>query len=346
MNDLSSENKVTSSEIILYRTEDGKNKIEVRLENGSVWVTQYHMAELFQTDRSSIAKHIINILQESELIENETCAEIAQVQNEGGKQVTRKIKHYNLDMIIAVGYRVRSHRGTQFRQWATERLREYVVKGFVLDDERLKEGHNFDGDYFDELLERIRDIRASEKRFYQKIRDIYKLAADYDPKAEETQEFFKIVQNKLHWAITGKTAAELISERADAAKQNMGLTSWKGVKVRKTDVTIAKNYLNENELHQLNRIIVMYLDYAEMQAERRQPVYMKEWKEKLDAFLRFNEQDILKNSGTVSMEIAKSLAINEYEKFNRKRLEYDKQKDDEKFEQISKKIEKRKKIRI
>ncbi len=216
----------------------------------------------------------------------------------------RTIEYYNLDMILAIGYRVRSHRGTQFRRWATERLREYLIKGFVLDDERLKDGRTIGADYFDELLERIRDIRASEKRFYRKIRDIYTLAIDYDPRAATTLEFFRIAQNKLHWAITGYTAAEIIAERADASQPNMGLTTWKGAKVRKGDVTVAKNYLNENEIRQLNRIITMYLDYAEMQAERKQPVYMRDWKEKLDAFLRFNEQEILDDKGTVSMEVA------------------------------------------
>jgi hypothetical protein len=335
-----SDKQITSSEILLYQTEDGKSKIEIRLEFDSVWATQNQMAELFQTTKQTISYHINNILQQAELIEDSVVKDFLTTATDGKNY---KIKHYNLDMIISVGYRVRSHRGTQFRQWATEKLREYMVKGFVLDDERLKQGHNFAGDYFDELLERIRDIRASEKRFYQKIRDIYKLAIDYDPKAEETQEFFKIVQNKLHWAITGKTAAELIAERADADKPNMGLTSWKGAKVRKSDVAIAKNYLNEDEIRQLNRIVTMYLDYAEMQAERRQPVYMREWKEKLDAFLKFNEKDILTNAGTISMEIAKNLAISEYERFNIKRIEYDKQKDDEEFQKIAKQIENNKK---
>ena len=223
-------------------------------------------------------------------------------------------------MILAIGYRVRSHRGTQFRIWATERLRDYLVKGFILDDIRLKEGRSIGADYFDELLERIRDIRASEKRFYQKIRDIYCLAIDYDPRADTTLAFFRTVQNKLHWAITGHTAAELVAERADAQKPNMGLTSWKGAKVRKGDVTVAKNYLNEDEIRNLNRIITMYLDYAEVQAERRQPIYMKDWVQKLDAFLQFNEREILAGYGRVSMEVAKQLAIEEYEKFSKRRI--------------------------
>lgn len=331
-----SEKQATSSEILVYQSEDGKSKIEVRLENDTVWLSQKMLAELFQVNVSTINEHIKNIFKEGELEEK---AVIRKFRITASDHKTYLTNFYNLKMILSIGYRVRSHRGVQFRQWATEKLQEYMVKGFVLDDERLKEGRNFAGDYFDELLERIRDIRASEKRFYQKIRDIYKLAIDYDPKAEETVEFFKIVQNKLHWAITGKTAAELISERADANQLNMGLTSWKGVKIRKSDVTIAKNYLNEDEIRQLNRIVTMYLDYAEMQAEQRQPIYMRQWKEKLDAFLTFNEKEILHNAGKVSMEVAKNLAIQEYEQFNRKRLEYENMKDDEEFEQIAGEIE-------
>jgi hypothetical protein len=221
---------------------------------------------------------------------------------------------------LAVGYRVRSERGTAFRQWATERLREYLVKGFVLDDERLKEGRTLGRDYFDELLERIRDIRASEKRFYQKIRDIYKLAADYDASADTTKEFFQVVQNKLHWAIAGRTAAEMIAQRADAHKPNMGLTTWKGAVVRRADVLVAKNYLNEREIGELNRIVVMYLDYAEDQAKRRKPLYMRDWREKLDAFLRFHEREVLKHPGKVSMEVAQALAMEQFEQYDRARL--------------------------
>jgi len=231
-----------------------------------------------------------------------------------------RTKFYNLEAIIAVGYRVRSPRGTQFRRWATERLNEYLVKGFTMDDERLKAVRNIGSDYFDELLERIRDIRSSEKRFYQKIRDIYKLAVDYDPKAEETQEFFSIVQNKLHFAIAGKTAAELIAERADATKPNMGLTSWKGAKVRKGDVTIAKNYLNAAEIEGLNRIVTMYLDYAEDQAKRHRQIFMRDWREKLDAFLQFNEREILQHPGKVSKAVADQLALEQYDVFHQHRL--------------------------
>jgi hypothetical protein len=229
--------------------------------------------------------------------------------------VRRAIDHYNLDVILAVGYRVRSDRGTQFRRWATERLREYLVKGFTLDDARLKEGATFGTDYFDELLERIRDIRASEKRFYGKIRDLYALAVDYDANSSQTKEFFQIVQNKLHWAITGHTAAEIIADRADASKPNMGLSTWKGAKVRKSDVTVAKNYLNEDEVRSLNRIVTMYLDYAEEQAARRRPLYMRDWREKLDGFLQFNEREILHDAGRVSAKVAEQLAMDQYEKF-------------------------------
>ncbi|MFA4889475.1 MAG: virulence RhuM family protein [Candidatus Omnitrophota bacterium] len=308
------------SEIILYQTEDGKTKLEVRMEHESIWLTQAAMAELFQATPQNITFHLRGIYAEGELLEDATCKESLQVQNEGGRQVKRARKFYSLPAIIAVGYRVNSNRGTQFRQWATERLNEYLVKGFTMDDERLKQGANIGSDYFDEVLERIRDIRASEKRFYQKIRDIYKLAVDYDPKAEETLEFFRIVQNKLHFAVSGKTAAELISERVDASKPNMGLTSWKGAKVRPSDVTIAKNYLNAKEIDQLNRIVTMYLDYAEDQARRHRQIFMRDWRQKLDAFLKFNERDILKNAGKIAKEVADKLALEQYERFNAHRL--------------------------
>ncbi len=333
---------VTRSQILFYQSEDGTSRIEVRLEEGTVWLSQALIAELYQITKQTTGHHIRNIFDENELSPEATVRQYLTVQTEGSRTVQRSIEYYNLDMILAIGYRVRSHRGTQFRRWATERLREYLIKGFVLDDERLKEGRSIGADYFDELLERIRDIRASEKRFYQKIRDIYTLAIDYDPQAETTLGFFRIVQNKLHWAIAGHTAAEIIAERADASKPNMGLTSWKGAKVRKRDVTVAKNYLNETEIRQLNRIITMYLDYAEMQAERKQPVYMIEWKEKLDAFLKFNEREILEDSGKVSMEIAQSLALEEYEKFSIRRLAEDTAASDTEFENISKKIEQKK----
>jgi len=299
-----SEKMQNNSEIILYQTEDGLTKVEVRLQDETVWLTQAALADLYQTTPQNITLHLKSIYGDAELDELATCKEYLQVQKEGKREVSRTRKFYNLQVILAVGYRVRSQRGTQFRRWATEHLNEYLVKGFTMDDERLKAGVNIGSDYFDELLERIRDIRASEKRFYQKIRDIYKLAVDYDPKAEETLEFFKIVQNKLHFAVSGKTAAELISERADAKKPNMGLTSWKGAKVRSGDVTIAKNYLNESEMDGLNRIVTMYLDYAEDQAKRHRQIFMRDWREKLDMFLEFNERDILDNPGSVSKEIA------------------------------------------
>ncbi len=310
----------TSSEIVFYQGEDGRSRIQVRLDGGTVWLTQVFLAELFQTTKQNVSLHIKNIFAEGELDPSATVKQYLTVQTEGNRQVQRAIDHYNLDVILAVGYRVRSRRGTQFRRWATDRLREYVVKGFVLDDERLKEGRTLGTDYFDELLERIREIRASEKRFYQKIRDLYALSVDYDPGTAETMEFFQVVQNKLHWAITGSTAAEIIAERVDAEKPNMGLTTWKGVKVRRADVTVAKNYLNDGEIRQLNRIVTMYLDYAEEQAERRRALYMRDWRAKLDAFLAFNEREILKDAGRVSAEVAQKLALDEYEKFERRRL--------------------------
>jgi hypothetical protein len=312
-----------NSQILLYQTDDGKTRLEVRLEDETVWLSQKMMVELFQTTKQNISLHIQNILDEGELAPEATVKEYLTVQTEGSRQIERRVNFYNLDMILAVGYRVRSRRGTQFRRWATERLREYLIKGFILDDARLKAGANIGSDYFDEMLERIRDIRSSEKRFYQKIRDIYKLAVDYDPKAEETLEFFQIVQNKLHFAVSGRTAAELIAGRANAAKPNMGLTAWRGSKVRRYDVTIAKNYLNGEELEQLNRIVTMYLDYAEDQAKLHRQIYMRDWRTKLDAFLKFNEREILENAGGVAKEVADRLALEQYEIFNTHRLRVD-----------------------
>jgi len=341
MTDHLPEKRTPSSEILFYQTEDGGSRIEVRLDENTVWLSQRLLAELFQKDVRTINEHIQNIYEEGELAPEATIRKFRIVQTEGKREVERIVDFYNLDVIIAVGYRVKSHRGTQFRRWATERLREYLVKGFTMDDERLKEGWNIGTDYFDELLERIRDIRASEKRFYQKIRDIYKLAIDYDAEAEETKEFFQIVQNKLHWAITGKTAAELIAERADSSKANMGLTSWKGSKVRRTDVAVAKNYLSIEEIGELNRIVVMYLDYAEDQARRRKPLYMRDWREKIDAFLKFNERAILKDAGKASMDVAKALALEEYEKFNRRRLAEEATQEEEEFEKIARQLERK-----
>lgn len=324
--------------ILIYQAEDGKTHINVRIEGDTVWLTQSAMSELFQTSSQNITMHIKNIYAEGELSEEATCKDYLQVQSEGSREIQRVLKHYNLEMIIAVGYRVKSHRGTQFRRWATERLREYLVKGFVMDDERLKEGRGLGADYFDELLERIRDIRASEKQFYRKITEIYSLAVDYDPNADITREFYASVQNKLHWAITGHTAAELITERASAEKPNMGLTSWKGKKVRQADVTVAKNYLTEEELRSLNRIVNMYLDYAEDQAERHQPMYMRDWAQKLDAFLQFNGREVLCNAGRVSADVAKVLALSEYEKYNAARLEWESSEPDQDFDKVVKRL--------
>lgn len=314
--------------ILIYQTEDGNTKIDVRLENETVWMTQKAIAELYQSTKQNISLHIKNIFEEKELDENAVVKYYLTTAKDGKNY---KTKHYNLEMIIAIGYRVRSHRGTQFRKWATERLNEYLVKGFTIDDDRLKEMRNFGQDYFDELLERIRDIRASEKRFYQKITDIYATSVDYDPKAEITQEFFATVQNKLHFAIHGQTAAELIVDRAKAEKENMGLTAWEGDNVRKRDVTVAKNYLTEKELKSLNRIVTMYLDYAEDQAERQQPMHMNDWIDKLNAFLQFNDREILENAGRISKSVADKLAIQEYEKFNQHRLNKDTHDDFEQF---------------
>lgn len=305
------------TDILIYQTEDGNTKIDVKLENESVWMTQKAIAELYQSTKQNISLHIKNIFEEKELDKN-SVVKFYLTTAEDGKNY--KTKHYNLEMIIAIGYRVRSHRGTQFRQWATERLNEYLIKGFTMDDDRLKEMRNFGQDYFDELLERIRDIRASEKRFYQKITAIYATSVDYDSNAEVTYKFFATVQNKLHFAIHGKTAAELISDRADAEKANMGLTSWNGDKVRKRDVTIAKNYLNEKEIRALNRIVTRYLDYAEDQAERKRPMYMRDWKKRLDAFLEFDEREILQDAGKVEKAVADKIAMEEYEKYNQRRI--------------------------
>ena len=336
----------TKSELILYQTEDGYTHIEVRLQDETVWLSQLAMAELFQSTKQNISLHLKNVFDEGELLERRVVKEYLTTASDGKNYRT---KFYNLEAIVAVGYRVKSHRGTQFRKWATERLNEYLVKGFTMDDERLKEVNNIGSDYFDEMLERIRDIRSSEKRFYQKIRDIYKLAVDYDSNAEETLEFFSIVQNKLHFAVSGKTAAEIISERADASKPNMGLTSWRGAKVRKGDVTIAKNYLNHEEIEHLNRIVEMYLNYAEDQAKRRRQVFMRDWREKLDAFLKFNERDILTNTGKVTKEIADNLALEHYEVFNRNRLAIEAKEeaiaDDEELKKIESAIERKKKQR-
>lgn len=281
------EAETKDSEIILYSTIDGEIKIEARLQNETIWLTQKQMANLFDCSTDNISLHFKNIYVELELSENLTTEEFSVVQQEGNRKVSREINFYNLDAIIAVGYRVNSKKATQFRIWATNILKEYIIKGFAMDDDRLKQVDKWD--YFDEWLERIRDIRASEKRFYQKIKDIYTTAIDYDKSSKQAQIFFKKVQNKMLWATTGKTAAELIEARSSSDKINMGLTSWRGGVVRKQDVAIAKNYLNEDEIKDLNEIVTMYLDYAERQARKRQTVTMEQWADKLDGFLKFNE---------------------------------------------------------
>ena len=310
---------IVDSDIIFYTTPDGAVRVEVVYQDENFWLTINRMAELFGTSKQSISYHLQNIYSDNELNREATVKEILTVQLEGQREVSRKLEYYNLDVVIAVGYRVSSHQATQFRVWATQTLKEFIIKGFVLDDERLKQGKRFGKDYFDELLERIREIRASERRFYQKITDIYaQCSIDYQPKAELTVQFYKTVQNKLHWAITGRTAAELIAERADANKPNMGLTTWKNAphgKVLKSDITTAKNYLVESEIKDLERIVSMYLDYAENQARRQIVMKMQDWIRKLDAFLQFNEYEILQDSGKVSHQVAVTLAENEYGKF-------------------------------
>jgi hypothetical protein len=312
------------SEVLLYTTPNGKVKVEMYLQNETIWLTQQKIADLFGVQRPAITKHLKHIFETGELKEELVSSILEHTTQHGaiqGKTQETKTRYYNLDAIISVGYRVNSSQATAFRIWATERLKEYIIKGFTMDDERLKNPDNIFGkDYFEEQLARIRDIRSSERRFYQKITDIYsQCSADYSPDSDITKKFFASVQNKLHWAITGQTAAELIASRADSTKDNMGLTTWgnapKG-KIRKTDVGIAKNYLNENELTALNRIVSMYLDYAENQANKGIVMYMKDWIKKLDAFLQFNEEAVLKHSGTVTHEIALALAEKEYEKFN------------------------------
>lgn len=325
------DNLENETDMLIYQTEDGHTKIDVRLEGETVWMTQKAIAELYQKGVNTINEHIKHIYAEGELWESATIRKNRIVQTEGKREIEREVSFYNLEMIISIGYRVRSHRGTQFRKWATERLNDYLVKGFAMDDDRLKDMRHFGEDYFDELLERIRDIRSSEKRFYQKMTDIYATSVDYDAKSEMTEQFFATVQNKLHYAIHGRTAAELIAKRATPEKENMGLTSWKGDKVRRNDVTVAKNYLSEKELKSLNRIVMMYLDYAEDQAERHHPMYMNDWIQKLHAFLQFNDRDILEGSGKVSKAVADELAIHAYETYNHNRIASEGQDDFERY---------------
>jgi hypothetical protein len=305
--------------LLFYTTPQGNINIHVRFQDESVWLSQANMADLFGVQRPAISKHLKNIFDDGELDEQATSSKMEQVQMEGERSVTREVPFYNLDAIIAVGYRVNSFQATQFRIWATNVLKQYIIKGFAMDDERLKQGQSWGKDYFDELLERIREIRSSERRFYQKITDIYQnCSSDYDKDADITQTFFATVQNKLHFAIHGFTAPELIANRADATKPNMGLTTWKNApdgKILGNDTGIAKNYLEEPELKALERIVTMYLDFAELQAERQTIMTMNDWIKKLDAFLTFNEYDLLKNAGKVQAKVAKALALEEYKKF-------------------------------
>ena len=302
-----------TGKILIYQNEKGDTKVDVYFTEDTIWMTQRTMADLYQTTPQNITSHIKNIYEDGELDLEATCKDFLQVQNEGGREVRRERKFYNLDMILALGYRVRRNVGIHFRKWATGILTEYMKKGFVLNDERLKNPKEFGADYFDELLERIRDIRASEKRVYQKVKEIFALSVDYDSQSDAAQNFFKSVQNKLEFAATGHTAPEIIVSRADATKDNMGLTAFKGAKVRKTDVTVAKNYMTHEEISTLNLIVNMYLDYAELQAKNHRAMHMADWEEKLHQFLQFNGREVLQNFGRVRREVAEALAYEQYE---------------------------------
>lgn len=309
-------------EFILFRSEDGQTRVECRFESDTLWLSQAEIANLYQITPQAITQHIKAIYEEGELVQNSTCKSFLQVRQEGNRRVNRNTLHYNLSMILAVGYRVRSVRGTQFRQWATQTLEQYLIKGFVMDDERLKNppvGQSVVPDYFDEMLERIRDIRASERRVYLRVKEIFTLAADYEPSNKETNRFFQTIQNKLHFACTGMTAAELIASRADTSQPDMGLTSYKSDEVRKADVTVAKNYLRENELKELNRIVNMWLDFAEDQALRRKQVFLQDWDTKLDQFLSFNDRDVLQGAGGISKKAADEKAKAAFDVFAQKR---------------------------
>jgi hypothetical protein len=316
---MAKDQNLQKNNIILYKGDEGAAIIEVIFKDDTMWSTQKTMAELFDVNVPAITKHLKNIFSEGELNETSTTSKMEIVQKEGNRTISREMNFYNLDAIIAVGYRVNSKKATKFRIWATETLKEYITKGFVLDDELLKNGTRFGQDYFDELLEKIREIRASERRFYQKITDIYaQCSFDYNKGAEITRTFYATVQNKLHWAITHHTAAEIISNRADSTKKNMGLKTWKNApegKILKSDVDVAKNYLSQEEISELNRIVNMYLDYAENQAKKGRLMSMEDWASRLDAFLKFNEYDILENPGKVSHAVAKEIASKEFEKY-------------------------------
>lgn len=309
-------------EFVLFRSEDGKTRVECRFESDTLWLSQAEISNLYQVTPQAITQHIKAIYEEGEFVQNSTCKSFLQVRKEGNRQVNRNTLHYNLSMILAIGYRVRSIRGTQFRQWATQTLEQYLIKGFVMDDERLKNppvGQSVVPDYFDEMLERIRDIRASERRVYLRVKEIFTMAADYEPSNKETTRFFQTIQNKLHFACTGMTAAELIASRADASQPDMGLTNYKSDEVRKTDVTVAKNYLHENELKELNRIVNMWLDFAEDQALRRKQVFLQDWDTKLDQFLSFNDREVLQGVGGISKKVADEKAKDVFDVFSQKR---------------------------
>lgn len=306
-------NEDNKGQIILYQTEDGETRLEVQLQEETVWLSIDQMAELFQKNKSTISRHIKNAIDEGEVDANATVAFFATVQKEGNRTVQRDVQHFNLDMIISIGYRVHSHRGVQFRIWATQVLKEYITKGFALNDELLKQAGG--GNYFDELLARIRDIRSSEKVFYRKVLAIYATSIDYDPRVDTTQQFFKTIQNKMHFSAHGHTAAEVIYERADAEKDFMGLTSWTGALPKRSDAEVAKNYLNKEELDTLNRIVNLYLEFAELQAQSHIPMYMKDWVQKLDDFLRLSNRELLTHAGKISAEVAKQKADMEHAKF-------------------------------
>lgn len=316
---MSKELQPIESQFVMYTSPKGEVKVDVVFQDETIWLSQKKMAALFNVEVNTINYHLKEIFNSGELKESSTIQKIRIVQQEGKREVSREVEFYNLDAIIAIGYRVNSYEATQFRIWATKTLKEFMIKGFVMDDDRLKNGTHFGKDYFDELLERIREIRASERRFYQKITDIYaQCSSDYDSKAPVSKAFYATVQNKLHWAITGQTASEIVKDRVDATKPNAGLKTWKNApkgKVLKMDVLIAKNFLTEDELKQLNRIVTMYLDYAENQASRQLPITMLDWVKKLDAFLEFNNYSVLQHAGKVQATIAKKLAEAEYEKF-------------------------------
>ena len=325
-----------NAEFLLYQTETGNTRIEVRYSGETLWLSLNQMAELFDRDKSVISKHISNVFKEGELHKNSVVAKYATTASDGK---TYQVEYYNLEVIISVGYRVKSHRGTQFRIWATERLKEYITKGFTMDDERLKQAGG--GLYFDDLLERIRDIRSSEKVFWKKVLDIYSTSVDYDPKSDMSVEFFKIIQNKMHWAAHGHTAAEVVAKRADHDKENMGLTSWQGDRVKRTDVTVAKNYLDHDELDTLNRIVSLYLEFAELQAKNRKAMTMKDWISKLDDFLKISEKNILTHAGKISQKAASDIANKEYDEYSKKQIPSKVEQDFEKSLEEIKVIEKK-----